>query len=588
MIKQSNYLIDKVNSPKIVVDFRGQNLQNQLTINESKTISVSPYVNQNVSVLWDTNSTDFVSISVDFKNTVAETDENNNYVKKTTRDPINANINVAVDYPVLSGTIQNFLGQYVNIVTSGQDVNIYVGRKNSNIPKNEQTTKNQKWELKNNLVRFNSKQEGLPYNGIVVRKNNNIYVFGNDIDGDIAALRKLVANQQFYFSKSAANKVDYIGEESLDGIFVFDYLHTDENQPKYRKNDNNFATVVLNVLNSDVSTLSIKRVLTTNDNTSLRLKHINAELSPKFQQFSNPQPVVLAAGLHNNLFTWEDFGLELSKGIRTKNIRDTWLIEITGGPNTECKTCPNYDFNDLITYYFPALLAGVQKYSNKTNLTYVGFSNGCRTALSSLELYQNAGKTNAGYYNSGTDWLDMNLSANPIGTFVAVGCPGAFEGDSPFKTYFSKYYNQIHSVLLKDNLTHVDADRLGKYLLSYCLLNGDSSACTTAAEKYSGDYNISLNLAKQYGDWMAYSNDSQPGLGLSFNNFEMVYGKLPPIIDFFAPGSSDGVVTVDDSNSIYYVINSNNKRSQLINKKTHAELREDEKMRDSVEDFINR
>lgn len=91
--------------------------------------------------------------------------------------------------------------------------------------------KNCKLNLRyNNLVRFNSKKEGLPYNGLAVKKNNNIYVFGNEIDGDIAALRKLVDNQEFYFSKSVPERIDYISEEDLDGLFVFDYLHTDENK----------------------------------------------------------------------------------------------------------------------------------------------------------------------------------------------------------------------------------------------------------------------------------------------------------------------------------------------------------------------
>ena len=87
-----------------------------------------------------------------------------------------------------------------------------------------------------NLI-YNSKREGLQYNGIVVRNGNNIYIFGNDIDGDIAALRKLVANQQFYFSKSTSEKIDYVAEEDLDGLFVFDYLHTDENQANVIKNE---------------------------------------------------------------------------------------------------------------------------------------------------------------------------------------------------------------------------------------------------------------------------------------------------------------------------------------------------------------
>lgn len=85
--------VEKVNQNNIVIDFRGTNTQSgKVTQNESKTISVSQYIHQNVSVLWDTNSTDFVSITVDFTNIVAETDDKNNYAKKSTRHPIKAYI----------------------------------------------------------------------------------------------------------------------------------------------------------------------------------------------------------------------------------------------------------------------------------------------------------------------------------------------------------------------------------------------------------------------------------------------------------------------------------------------------------------
>ena len=224
--------VEKVNGT-IVVDFRGQNLNQQITQNKSKTISVSQYVNQNVSILWDLNSTDFISITIDFRNTIAEIDESNNYIRKAARPATKAYVDISTDYSVLTSVVNNYLDDYIDIVSTGQDVNIYVGRKNSNIPKGKQETREnpkQKWELNSNLVSFNAKSEGLPYNGLVVKDGTNIYVFGNEIDGDIAALRKLVDNQEFYFSKSVTERIDYVSEEDLDGLFVFDYLHTDENQ----------------------------------------------------------------------------------------------------------------------------------------------------------------------------------------------------------------------------------------------------------------------------------------------------------------------------------------------------------------------
>ncbi|MEK6943668.1 MAG: S8 family peptidase, partial [Nanoarchaeota archaeon] len=545
--------VEKATSSNVVVDFRGQNLQNQPTINESKIISVSPYVNQNTSVLWDINSTDFVSITVDFTNKIAETDENNNYIKKTTRPLTKAYLDVNTDYSVLSSVYQNFLDDYIDLVSEANaEVKIYVGRKNTNIPKNsEQISDKQRWELRDNLVRFNSKKEGLPYNGIIVRKNNNIYIFGNDIDGEIAALRKLVDNREYYFSKNVNEKVDYISEESLDGIFVFDYLHTDENQPKYRKNDNNFANVVLNVLNSDVSTLSIKRVLTTNDNTSLRLKHINAELSPKFQQFANPQPVVLARGLWSNLFSWEKFGFEIARGEGTNKPRDTWLIEITGGPNTECANCPNYNYNDLIQYYWPALISGVQAYSNKTNITYIGFSNGCRTALSSLELYNSNGKVNAGYYNNGSEWKLTNLSSHPVERFIGVGCPGAFNGSSAFSESFGEHGQNVLDYFINNGQTHITQKDVGLRLQERCGLFEPKCREAAISLQTNENTNISRNLAADYLNFINDLSYIQPGLNVFLPRFMIIYGEHP---HGFEEGS-DGVTTEEDAFGILTVVN---------------------------------
>ncbi|MCK9595603.1 hypothetical protein M0R19_00230 [Candidatus Pacearchaeota archaeon] len=39
-------------------------------------------------------------------------------------------------------------------------------------------------------------------------------------------------------------------------------------------------------------------------------------------------------------------------------VRDVWVAEWHGGPNTECEGCPNYNMNDLTDYYFPALIGG--------------------------------------------------------------------------------------------------------------------------------------------------------------------------------------------------------------------------------------
>ena len=164
-------------------------------------------------------------------------------------------------------------------------------------------------------------------------------------------------------------------------------------------NDNNFE-------------VEIKTVKSYNDNTTLRLKNINTDFSENFKDavIGNLKPVVLARGLWSNLFEWEDFGKELA--FDKDNARNTWLIEITGGPKQDCATCPSYEYEDLTDYYWPALITGVQNYSGQKSLDYVGFSNGCRVALDSLKNWSSNGKINAGYVFDSTtgNYLTADLS----------------------------------------------------------------------------------------------------------------------------------------------------------------------------------
>lgn len=427
----------------------------------------------------------------------------------------------------------------------------------------------------NSSITFNSKKESLPYNGIIVRAGINIYVFGNEIDGDIAALRKLVDNQEFYFSKAVTERIDYISEEDLDGLFVFDYLHTDENQAKYRKNNANFAKVVENVLNSDVSTLAIKRVLTTNDNTSLRIKHVNAELGPKYKNFSIIKPVVISAGIFNNLFTFEDFGFELARGTRSNKIRDTWLIEITGGPNTECSTCPNYKYEDLVDFYWPALISGIEKYSNQNKIDYVGHSNACRTALDSLKNWS-SGKSNAGYYNNGTDWVLTNLSANVVENFVGVACPGAFEGSYETKRLISLYGDKAITNLLDKGKTHLTKRDFQIELCNQAVLI-DKLECLTIVHalpklfpKFFGEVTndtISINLLDYYVGIINSSSDTQPGSGVTVNNFAIFHGTL---LNINNSDTYDNLVSSVDIKAIYNNINSQNKKQFQIPFASHS------------------
>src|SRR3989338_8076547 len=139
-------------------------------------------------------------------------------------------------------------------------------------------------------------------------------------------------------------------------------------------------------------------------------------------------PVVLSHGMHSDLFTWNDFANKLAE-----SGKDVWTIEITGGPNTECDNCTDYTYQDLTDYYWPALISGVVQYSGKTKIDYIGHSNGCRAALSSLNSYSNSGKNHAGNcFNSETGFYDIqcDFPILPVDNFFGIACPVTLNGNS--------------------------------------------------------------------------------------------------------------------------------------------------------------
>ena len=132
----------------------------------------------------------------------------------------------------------------------------------------------------------------------------------------------------------------------------------------------------------------------------------------------------MSGGIFSNLASWEDNGNGLARELANEGY-DVWEIEMNGGENTECSTCPDYTYQDQVDYFWPALVAGVMNYSGKSQVNYIGHSNGCRVALSSLNSYSD-GKNNVGTaFNteSGQYDINLNLPDKPIDRFFGVACP---------------------------------------------------------------------------------------------------------------------------------------------------------------------
>ncbi|MBI2558136.1 alpha/beta hydrolase [Candidatus Woesearchaeota archaeon] len=303
-------------------------------------------------------------------------------------------------------------------------------------------------------------------------------------------------------------------------------MHLGGNNEHYKVGNDEFRRIVRNALNDEMFNVEDKTVVTGNDIT-LRLRNLKPNISSDYLEYLSSNgmpvemPVVLAHGLFSNLTTWEVLGAELS------NIgRDTWLIEITGGPGQDCDDCIDYTFYNLTDIFVPELLNGVLGFTGKDNLQYVGFSNGCRAALDSLERNQ--------------------FDSNKVETFVAVGCPGSFEGNSTTGNIIAANDGKVSQRLDAKNLKHLsrfDLALAGLFNIDYI---------TKIQEP-----KVSLNLFKFYENIIINKSDRQPG-DINISNFMIIQGN--------AFTSDDGIVTVIDEKNIYTNANKN------LNPKKHFNI----------------
>jgi len=356
------------------------------------------------------------------------------------------------------------------------------------------------------------------------------------------------------FWKNFSN--DFFGEKMLtsdiDAISVFDYLHTDENDEFYRKDNSEFGDVVSNVLTKQTFNIAIKRVLTANDNTSLRIKNINQELSPTFKDFSNDRPVVLGHGLFGNLFSMGDLGMKIATDdFDGEDYRDTWLIEYTGGPNTECEGC-SYDMDDLVDYYWPTLIGGVLAYTGESEVDYVGYSAGGGVGARSYEKYYE-GDANMGYYvNEDGEWESFDLPEDFVDHMALIAPMGAFNGTTVFTECIDAYGEEVLEDLSK--YSHINREiivkELGVVAAKNSLLeisfpsNDNKESCMMAFSALllpSGE-NISYNYWEDITELVINKTDENPNLNV--NELLLIYGA-------FGGYGDDGVIPDDDIQNIY-------------------------------------
>lgn len=474
---------------------------------------------------------DEVHVLLDPTNRVFESNELNNYQKVRYFSGSTVFVDADIRPHDASDVVEEFISENIAVGSVVSDESlattvVVVSPNNPSLIDNAYTLSTFGWGYGKRGIEFSGKKVTVPYGGFVGSFDRNgkhyVYILGNSIDGFIAATKEFVRGQTEFLNSA---KVVLIDTRDIDGISVHDYLKYSENKFYVGIDSSEFLSVVRNALSDKMFFVEDKQVNA--GAVPLRLRNLKPAFSGAYLAYKDTVglPVVLSQGLWSNLYSWQSFGEELAT-----SGRDTWLIEITGGPGQDCPTCPDYTFDDLTDSYVPALLNGVLSFSGKQKLQYVGFSNGCRSALSSLE--------------------KRRFDPAKVDTFVGVACPGAFNRSDPYgggRTFTSPVAN-IMQWRGEDVIGGLTRDSVSHITLGESLLRG----FTPFDNYFSGDYNISKNLLGQYYIFMSFSNDSQPGNGISLKTFGIIEGTQ--FID------SDGVVLVSDQKQIYDQINSLNKR----------------------------
>ena len=504
------------------------------------TLSIKGNSVNNFTAILSLKKHDKVLAQVDYGNSIEESTDDNNFASREF---------MGLPYVFVSAdnlepfNVQSEFKNYIkNKLASGYyteneneaGIKVYIGKFNPrNQDHNIKTLEDFEFGYDFGNVIFNDKIGANPYAALVGAFKDDdgkvkIMIVGNEIEGDIAGAKEFIKNQATLLNVKDKDAV-FVDDENADAVKVYDYLHLGGNQEHYNINNEQFKTIVKNALNDEMFNVFDKSVVSGNGIT-LRLRNLKPNISNDYLEYLNSTgvptdlPVVLAHGLFSNLTTWEVLGAEISN-----TGRDTWLIEITGGPSQDCDDCIDYTFYNLTDIFVPALLNGVLDFTGKDKIQYVGFSNGCRAALDSLERGQ--------------------FDSNKVEMFVAVGCPGGFEGFDIGASGIKLIDDRINRNLQdKKHISFKDMFATGIF---------NFNAISKGTEK------ISMNLWRQYDDWINSNEDKQPG-NITVNNFVIIHGN--------AAGSSDIIVTVLDEKHIYNNTKINDTKRRFNVVATHIDL----------------
>ena len=120
--------------------------------------------------------------------------------------------------------------------------------------------------MESSQIKANGKYLNKPYNGLIgsykpIASKPIVFVYGNRIEGDIAALKEFISARDVFLSENTYS--DWVNVKSMKLVILDDYdtaalgvmdlMHNDENKQYFLKKDGSdgdkFADVVTDILN---------------------------------------------------------------------------------------------------------------------------------------------------------------------------------------------------------------------------------------------------------------------------------------------------------------------------------------------------
>lgn len=504
-----------------------------------------------------------VAVVVDYSNTIKESSESNNRAEKDykKKDVYVSIIDIQTEFRT---PIMNYLATELkeyNFVSSASEA--------TDILTIGYNLGDASLGCSRGNVYANGNSETKPYSGLIFVSResgkNSVNVCGARIEGIVAALRVLNKEDLSF------NRQLFLGKDNTLALGTFTFM---KSQPIVT------SDLVERALYGGLD--SSEKVVRTASGTWLRLRNYKPIVSKSFMDYlfaidptqSWLEPVVMAGGLWSDIDAWSEAGLEIASGVEdnfgANSInyapRDVWLIELTGGPGTDCASCTDYTYDDIVDEYWPALIGGVAKFTNRYEMAYVGHSNGGRVGLDALSRHS-SGMSNVGYLTDGTAF---DLPANPVSTYIGVGVPGAFDE----KTSFSDTLDDGNGARIVSEFSGI------KQHITIADVGAESDTSLgwfVHLAKYWETTKISVNLLDAYVSFIDGTADTQPG-NIVVNKATIISGN--------DGSNSDSVVPVSDEEAILNNINSADKEIKTVSA-VHWAQTEDDSVKTIIKKRLN-